>query len=359
MTDPQSTHFSNFPEFYAHPLIQRLSVNERWSVSGVTDKQQESGQPGGKAPLCLLLLEQGKHVGAKNWSSWRNPPDEAELGAAGSLQDVCEIAPYWPNVAYHIDAWIDGVFAVDIEPDCPDDIKQQFLRTNYIYGEVSMSGKGYHLFYSVNWERFAEAYPIAAKKDHIQSADKSFEVHLSHWITFTRRMIPPCQAPERKTLTDLLIPVFLSAKPSNTGDAPIWNEDLQIDDIPGADLIQRTLTRYLTPYPKTPESVKDMSKYEFGHVGYLYRQLLICIGRTPVLRANRYTTDQLLLLLYSLAVDRIPYRPKHDTERFGLPWLLWLCQDNMAKNPDLYRKYLGYDPAPPSDSDSNNKTVQS
>ena len=146
MNNPQPAHYSAFPRFYTHPLIRRLSTQTRWTVSGITDLERENGNvTAGKAPLCLLLLEEGKNVGAQNHDYWNMPREDKKFGACGTLQDVCEIAPCWPNVTYWLDSAIDQVFAVDIEPTCPDDIKQKFLQTNFIYGEVSMSGKGYHL----------------------------------------------------------------------------------------------------------------------------------------------------------------------------------------------------------------------
>ena len=45
-----------------------------------------------------------------------------------------------------------------------------------------------------------------------------------------------------------------------------------------------------------------------------------------------YTDSEKAWLLYITAQEKIQHRDKHDESRNGLPWLLYLTQEIMAKN---------------------------
>ena len=65
------------------------------------------------------------------------------------LETVCKTLPTAANNTYHLDALIDKIVVLDVEPKCPEEIKRQFLSLPYLYSETSMSGNGLHLIFNL------------------------------------------------------------------------------------------------------------------------------------------------------------------------------------------------------------------
>lgn len=298
--------WEDYLPFYQNEYIRSIAPLNAWTISDEN-----------KRPIDMHEYRSKRHI--CGCGSTQSP-------SLTDLNTVCQTIPCAANHAYYMDALRDKYVVLDIEPICPDDIKSQLLQLPYVYGEYSMSGKGYHLVLPLP-DCFQE-YPIAQTKVKMQEEHKYYEILLNHFVTFTRNMLPPA------TGHSDFEPIFreLCAQQKEVHREQIDIESIAPDGIPAQAMLLNTLMG--CKYRKTPESFfGDMSKYEYGHIGFL-RFKLDKMLNTITIRNNghQYTDNEIAWLLYQVALEQIPYRPKHDESRDGLPWLLYLCREIIAKN---------------------------
>lgn len=301
----------DFPAFYAHPFIRSIAEHEAWTVS---DKD--------KKPIDMwdfALYNTDAH----------RPPTGAKAPTREylmTLKGVCDTIPTAPNNAYYFDCQRTGHVLLDVEPACPDELKRKFLATNYVYGEVSMSGKGYHLVYRTP-ECFSK-YPDAMKKLKMQDSKDTYEFLLEHYVTFTRILLPPA-GPDAVPIDDWF--EQLCARQKYVAKTDAFNVEAERPkDIPQLSVIMMVMENNLS-YKKTIEDFGgDNSRYEFGYAAMVYKRL----ERVLKQFRHKYTQTQKAWIIYDILVKRIPYREKHDTMRDGMPWLLYVIQEMMAKNAD-------------------------
>ena len=244
-----------------------------------------------------------------------------------TLEMVCKTLPAAPNNAYYFDSNVTGHVVLDVEPDCPDELKEIFLHTNYVYGELSMSGRGYHLIYKT--PDCLSKYPDAKKKIKMQDPHRKFEFLMEHYVTFTRNMLPPSDpnAPGIDAYFEQLC-----AMQQNTEKKFDFNVDIERpENIPRYDMLIAML-KANCKYKKTVEDFgRDRSRYEFGYAATMYQRLKRILSQS---KGHEYTQTEQAWLLYDVLVEKIPYRDKHDTIRDGMPWLLYVIREMMAKNAD-------------------------
>ena len=297
--------YRDFPDFYKNPVIQSIANNERWTVSDSN-----------KTPIDMFCLEYQNRICGALFT------DENSLT---SLPHLCELLPDAANHAYYMDALIDKFVMLDIEPKCPDNIKQKLLQLPYTYGEVSMSGKGYHLIFPL--PDCIDYYPIVKTKVVLKEEHGWYEILLNHYVTFTRNMLPPATGHEN--FIELFKELASTQKESHREDVDIQN--IQPEHIPNQDKIIELLINQT--YKKTAKDFyDDMSKYEYGHIGFLNYKLNCILNVSAIKAAHEYSDNEKAWLLYQAAKEVIPYRPKHDETRDDLPWLLYLSQEIIAKN---------------------------
>lgn len=297
--------YLDFPEFYSNPWIQSIADYHKWTVSDSN-----------KMPIDMFCFEYQHRICGALFT------DENSLT---SLSHLCELIPNAKNNTYYLDALTDKIVVLDIEPTCPDDIKQQLLNMPYVYGETSMSGKGYHLIFPL--PKCIDDYPIAKTKVVMKEEHGYYEILLNHYVTFTRNMLPESIGTE--DFIQLFKQLATQQKESHRNEVDI--QDIQPDDIPNQEKILELL--YNQTYKKTPEDFhNDMSKYEYGYIGFLHYKLQCILNVSFIKDSHNYTDNEKAWLLYTIAIDKIPYRAKHDETRDGLPWLLYLSQEIIAKN---------------------------
>ena len=301
----------NFPEFYNHPFIKSIADQELWTISDNNKKPIDMWD--------LVLNNPDGHrppTGAKNHTSTY----------LMTLSDVCRYVENAKNNAYYFDSEKTGHIVLDIEPDCPDELKAAFLNTNYVYGEVSMSGRGFHLIYKT--PECLKDYPEAMKKTKMQDSARKFEFLMEHWVTFTRQLIPPAK-PDAKPIDEYFEEMCAIQKYTERK----YNFDVDAErpeNIRNLTTIMFLMRNNLA-YKRTVEDFHgDMSRYEFGFAAMLYRRL----NRILKQFKNEYTQTEKAWILYDLMVEKLDHRDKHDTLREGKPWLLYLVQEVMAKNTD-------------------------
>lgn len=295
------------PDFNTHPFIQSIAGKQRWTVSDNT-----------KRPLDMfMLIYRNKVVGAAYH-------DEASLE---SLPVVQQYIPNAPNYTFYMDALTDGFVMLDVEKTCPQDIKDQLLKLPYIYGEVSASGKGYHLIFPIP-DCFSE-YPIAQKKIVMKEEHGYYEILLNHYAMFTRRMIAPADPDTTESFDNLFRSMCKKQKEVVKGDADV--NLTEPEPGPDYDKIVGLLNRQT--YRKTPDDFSgDISRFEYGFISTRYQLLKKLLAVNSIAPGYTYSDNEKAWILYNLAKDNLPHRAKHDEVRNNLPWLLYLAQDVIAKD---------------------------
>lgn len=296
--------FHNFDDFYNHPFIKSITDNEKWTVS---DKD--------KKPIDMFAYKYRQQITGALFT------DNKSLV---SLPELCELIPNARNNAYFMDSIVDKFVVLDIEPICPDAIKQKLLKTKYVYGEISMSGKGYHLIYPL--PNCFSKYPIAQKKIVMKEEHGYYEILLQHYVTFTRNMLPDATGGEdfEKIFEEL------ASIQKETIRKDIDVQELKPNNIPLEKDILITLNHL--DYNKTPiDFHNDMSKYEYGFMGFLYYKLKKQLALQDY-KEHKYSDNEKAWLLYTVAKNKIPKRQKHNEYRNNLPWLLYLASEIIAKD---------------------------
>lgn len=299
--------YLDFPEFYAHPFIKSIADKEKWSVSDNT-----------KRPIDMKAWIYEKRIYGARMDDTVNP--------CVSLSRLCSTIPDAANHAYYLNAIADKFVVLDIEPKCPEDIKQNLLNTGYIYGEISLSGQGFHLVHPLP-DCFYE-YPVLKKKIVMKESHGYYEILLNHWVTFTRNMIGPARCQN-----NIFENIFreLAANQKEVVRTDIDVNILKPENIHKEDYLLDVLSH--CAYSKTPDDFDgDISKYEYGCIGFLYWNLNRLLTASYIKAEHEYSPNEITWLLYEAAKAKIPYRAKHDEFRDNLPWLLYLSREIIAKS---------------------------
>jgi len=325
-----------YAPFYQNPVIQRLSANPRWTISGrlpTTPAEREA-----KAPINIRELSlSGMLYGA------RPPYDESCLM---TLDELTNFLPTASNCAYFLDTIRDGVIALDIEKTCPPHIRDHLLTLPTWYTEVSLSGLGYHLLAPLpaNFQDF----PDVLNAKNLQSADRTWEIHLCHWLTFTRNAVDPTWLnhhlantyyPDRagNLVSPLQTPTtwedvfgYLASNyvpPVSAGDIDF--ADLE-NSIPNHEMLLNLLCSTARYNRTLADFNYDHSRYEFGYLSHLHKTLLQHAENNTTVMAsltNYGTSDGIdpsivAYIIYEALTMLIPFRVKHSETRNGVPLLL-------------------------------------
>lgn len=318
------------PTIMDNSFIQSIAGIPRWTVSCE------------KKPLDIWkLFDFGITVGA-------GQPDELYLCTLHELvnripplldrQSLCaKNAP----LTYWCAATESSFCVLDIEKECPEDVRNELLRLPYLYGEYSSSGKGIHLVMSL--PTYYMDYPIAMQKPALKEPHKWYEILLNHYSIFTGNLLNKPSNPDGDGDWDKVFhELAVTAKSSAYNGFDIDMSSL--DAIPPAikDAIINALIKHGKTYKKTlADFNNDCSSYEFGFMGYLYHKLNFITNGTNNMRAVAFDNSAKALLMYTAAIEVLPYRSKHDDLRDGLPWLLFEAREAVAKSDEKDKEKEG------------------
>lgn len=311
-------YYKNFPDFYENEFIKSIAGNTKWTVSGRT-VPDPSIPP--KIPIDMYsLMYEAKIKGAPHWS----------YPYLITLSELLQVLPHAANHTYYLESPVDKTVVLDIEPTCPKELTEEFLKMPYIYGEVSMSGKGYHLVFDLP-EKIFNSYPIARKKKRWIGEKNQYEVHFAHYITFTRRMLPPS-------------PNLIPFEPFFETLAAEQKETIQAK-IPTVTIDPKTVPRYIAlsnalkgvKLNKKPADYASMSQYECGYAARLLYVMEPTIEDMEKKYDHKYTVEEKAAIVYEILKQKIDHRPKHDQEREHMPWLLYVATD-MAARQELQKE---------------------
>lgn len=303
----------NYPTFRNHPFIDSIADNKKWTVS---DNK--------KVPIDFwYLIDRNQIIGATEHNEY----------TLASLDTLNEHLPNASNYAYWLDADIDEFVVLDIEPSCPDDIKEKLLKINALYRETSLSGKGIHLICKALPDIILK-YPDACQKTVFKKQEGWYEILLCHFVTFTGN-----QLPEPDDTDDTIFPALLEELASEQKTTVVKDVTFQLLDTVDTkytDTILKKLEDASKRYTKKLEDFHgDHSRYEFGFITHLYRTLknLIHLGFIQI--EHDYTDSECIWFLYHTAVKQLDHRDKHDTTRNinneTVPWLLYVVINVIAR----------------------------
>lgn len=282
-----------------------------------------------------------------------------------TLGELTERLPGAANTATHLDWQNDQVIVLDIEPDCPPEVRNQLLRlvtgnsTQYpgpaLYSEVSMSGRGYHILLPVPDAMFS--LPGVSSRVKLQHPNKWFEVLMYHWITFSRRPIPrqildeaaADPAGDQLTWEGLFTQLaHLAPGGRQVGQAMTDLQATQAVETELDEADRQMATEVLTRHRRSwdrelrRDFQGDTSRWEFSILVSVAAQTMSLLeihaladsaaeaelARTdptrPLEPAPVQPVDRgrALRIMYAAALQAVPYRDKHEGTRSGLPYLL-------------------------------------
>lgn len=325
--------------FYENGLIERLAPQRRWSISTRSKKPIDMG-------WLRRASGNARHVSIDFDKMEAEPPGArmTDPTTMMTLDELTDFVPDAPNVAYYLDAWYDDMVLLDVEPHARSSTISRALALDAPYREVSMSGHGFHMLFETPNALF-ERYPNAVRSV-IKQRQGEYELHLRHWVTFTRitedverariarehRNTPSIFQPsEGASFEKFITPLLRVQDPLPTiSDIPIDPNTALTDD--QADLVEWLVRQPSVVYRRTPSDFdNDMSRWEFGYIAHIYamvcrelreydlcgHHILPCVSATPA---------DAVMMTYCVAKRVMPYRQKHATTRRGLPWLLWDAQ---------------------------------
>jgi hypothetical protein len=296
-TDPRSA----FPEFYDNPIIGAIADIPRWTVS---DNE--------KVPINMReLITTGRLWGAHEVS------DQCLI----TLDELTTFLPTAANNAFYLRAQTDGFLVLDIEKTCPPEEAKKLLAIPNLYGEFSMSGKGYHLVLPLPanfWD-----FPIATGKRVLKEEHGWYEILLDHWVTFTRAPIPAAKLPTPDHAAGAWEKLYADLA-KDAVEAPTSDIDVSAErpDIPRFEQILDLMTR--RPLEKTLEDFHgDYSRFEFSTLGVLFNRMKpILIAVNDAVPEAVFDESTKAWIIYEAAMRMLPSRDKHEEIRNGMPLLL-------------------------------------
>ena len=299
----------NYLSFYNHPFIMSIKDNEAWTVS---DKN--------KRPMDIKgFIENKRLFGAT----------EPTKKCLTTLPSLIETIPNAVNHTYYINSYRDNFIILDVEKTCPNELKEEFLKLPFIYGETSMSGQGYHLVFYKN--DLFDSFPDLKSKTKMQDEDRYYEILINHWVTFTRNMIEPPAEPEGSIST------WFNKLAENENQKMIDFDASEFEIVDPHDIPEYMFlyenTKKRTDYNKTLSDFKsDHSRYEFGYAGHIVAVLWKMLSLSNILRTgHEYTISEKAQIAYDVFVDLIPHRSKHDSKRGNVPYLMYIIQIQVQK----------------------------
>ena len=312
-------------EFMNNEFIQTIKDREQWTLS----------EQGSKKPLDMNYMiahandAEYRPIGA---SFANNNKPLVTLDRMGHFfseflhTDIDKITI--PNAAYDLSQLTDDFMVLDIEPTCPDVMKNELLKFPYPYVEKSMSGKGIHAIIPNNMmnTKFEDIRKNASK---LQEEHRYYEFLLNHYVTFTGEIIIPTQTGQKmlnpiETYFDRL--AEQTQLHNEIKEIALSESVLDMSQIPGIDIIMDIIDNQYSGYYKTKADFNfDESRYEFGFIAYYAKRLEEACS-SILLKGNTYTDEQKVGMLYNIVKERIPERPKHNETRRGMPYLLYCCK---------------------------------
>lgn len=310
-----------YRDFYENPAIIKLGQDRAWTISDSS-----------KMPVSQrALLGYGELRGASTYV-----PDD--------MLTLDQLVNIWPDAANNALFLRDhGRYAIlDIEPTATQACRDIMLATPWVYGEISMSGHGLHLVIPYP-EELLIRYPNARKSTSKHSSG-TYEMHLQHWITFTRRAIEQPDTWGTISLEEALTPLLSQQRApivtptsssrlaivERTGKMPMPNDCLE--GLPPWWLVaicgdKEHQPRYNIGNHQPHGCGDDKSKWDFKFALFIAHRLIDCVREIgEEMPTFEEATDIVYRTLYWAIVHQTKWREKYDAKRGGITYLEMTCQ---------------------------------
>lgn len=307
-----------FTHLCKQPFIQQIAYNPRWTLS-------ENKRPLNIRKILDHPQSIGEHLpGATTY-------DNESLV---TLPELYRAFMTPPNITYYLNNAFDDILVVDIEPHCPDDLKQELLQIPHLYAETSTSGKGIHLIVPKP-DNFYD-YPNAIEKTSLQFTepleDKNikpkvwYEILIRHFVSFTGNQLHLPQG--NKSFEEVYATLAKDAKHISKGEVSS-DVDLKPEDIIDGEWLVDNLVGIVPK--KDMDDYPSRSHYDFAVIGTI-RNHLKKLFQTMKIKMNghEYTEEEIISIVYHAVYETLPYREKYDTYRNGLPYLMYAIVNQIA-----------------------------
>ncbi len=300
--------------FMNHQFLQKAKNLEEWTVS---DKN--------KMPIDMFEL---MYRGRRSGCDIAIPHSTCNLDELFTMYERIGYCP--PNLALHMDYQDCNFVVLDIEPNCPDELKETFLKYPAIYAERSMSGKGIHMVFSVPSN--IDDFPAVINKSKIQHHKKWYEIMLAHWITFTGNQIVLTPELGIEAFEETFAELAKQQKERDDANKINFTQTLEsVDHLPN---IERIMELLLGPnaYKKTIDDFYgDDSRFEMGCASHHFNNLTRLINVSSFKKDHTYSLEEQAAIIYAVLKEYIPKRDKHEAMRKGMPWLLYIAHEVVSR----------------------------
>ena len=294
-------------DFIANPVIKQLAKKPYWTVN-IDNKK----------PLDIIEY--------KNTGNIRGAKTENCLTRLSDVFTILNAIP--AQFTYSLDAVRDNYVILDIEKKCPDDIKETLLKLPFLYGDISMSGQGFHLILPCPPLDEITMNKVAMKEEH-----GYYEILIHHYVTFTNNTIfsQYTEATSPVKFIDIWNELRTSQKNAMKKEYDVEITETQLD-FPLYPVFKDAVTRnFLQRFKKTPADFnQDMSRYEFAVIGSIRYSLSIMLQIPMFSRQIKLDENQEIAVVYDIAKDVIQHRTKHEEIRDGKSMLLYQVINSFA-----------------------------
>ena len=308
------TYSKRLDAFISHPFISQIAAEPRWTLS-IHKKPMDTH----------LFINKNRFVGA-SFERGYNPLTTLPILTDWFANHQNSVAT---NFTYYLNGGVNRQIILDIEPSCPNAIVDSLIRsTPWEYAETSLSGEGLHLGLTLPQNHtlyFDELSVLKGPGSHYEYLMQN------RYIAFTMNQLnripnTSCLPPE--SLLSHIGPLYKQWKANQFAKKKFALPDTK-PNIPEEAYIRKLLNsmrfrRTLTDYDH------DRGRYEFA-CGCAFLHRIKRYLHTTKLAPFNYNETMLTWLVYESLVHYLPPREKHAEFRNGLPWLLYLSQQVVAK----------------------------
>lgn len=347
---------ANIQAFNNNPLIQKLGREQNWVISDTN-----------KAPLDMhRYLTDGTLSFAKPSPDWNPRVTLPELNSNQNLK--------FTNRAYHLNAEKNHVICIDIENTITEPMKTRLLQLPFQYLEYS-THLGFHGLLYVDDKYINRENEYLFDITNLKIPNRTWEVILNnHYCTFTQDVIEPIQMDEKTkdnmmiNFLNYLVQIDQVNQKARYDRQQALNVKSEIPErinkiaklFPESDF--KNIARISPDLYVDNSGQPDMSRYEFNICKLIRKQIAsrLIYGFVDPFSAltlndgaKGLSADDYVYLTYYFAQKIIPHRDKHDTQRDGLPYLLYTCSslsDLSDSEIQTLRKNVKYGPEVIKDS---------
>lgn len=259
------------------------------------------------------------------------------------LMTLDKVEQNFPNenkICYHVNAFDDGIVVLDIEPTCPDDVKQELFKLPDLYRETSMSGKGVHMILPFRYQTLCDNMPKI--KSVMKEKHGWYELLLSHYVTFTGKTLQHNNTTQDPDFNADIYDNFLIELAKQHQESIDYRSISEWDADHETTHLEHIMTRscvdyYGQSYNKSLETDfnGDNSRYE-ASIGvtlafylknrYMNSEAFVRFCKSHQIDPNSVDDNLLTYAIYNAYQVLLKHRAKHDTIRNHRPWLFYQAE---------------------------------